>query len=232
MQWVVNLLLLVAASTVLAQDPNEGLRLVEEGRTTLEERSLGIARDYWSQQTQKHANDSLAWYQLARVNYYLCEARVAGGEKKSGEDALDVAITSVQQSIRLNEHSADAHALLADLYGRKISLGSFIAGMKYGPKVGDENKRAMELDSNSPRVRASLGRQYLMAPRTFGGDVEKAIENLREATRLDPRDDEAFVWLAMAYRKKGAEADANRAIQEALRLNPRSQFAKRIQSQE
>ena len=102
------------------------------------------------------------------------------------------------------------------------------AGPKYGPKVQQENQRALEIDAKDPRAYASLGRQYLMAPKMFGGDLEKAIENLRKATQLDPRFDEAFVWLAIALRKKGDNAGADQALQEALRLTPESAFAKSI----
>jgi len=58
-----------------------------------------------------------------------------------------------------------------------------------------ENKRALELDANDPRVYASLGRQYLNPPSRLGGDVAKAMESFRKSTELDPKSDEAFVWL-------------------------------------
>jgi hypothetical protein len=55
-----------------------------------------------------------------------------------------------------------------------ISLGNaMFAGPKFGPKVKEENAKAMALDDKNPRVWASLGRQYLMAPKMFGGDVTK-----------------------------------------------------------
>jgi len=60
----------------------------------------------------------------------------------------------------------------------------------------------------------------------FGGDVEKAIESFRKSTQLDPRFDETYVWLAIALRKKGDATGADQALQEALRLNPRSMFAR------
>jgi len=41
----------------------------------------------------------------------------------------------------------------------------------------------------------------------------------REATTLDPHYDEAFVWLAIAYHKKGDTKRAQAAVVEALRLN-------------
>ena len=60
----------------------------------------------------------------------------------------------------------------------------------------------------------------------FGGDVDKAIASFRKATQLDPKSDEAYVWLAIALRKKGDAAGEQEALREALRLNPRSAFAK------
>jgi tetratricopeptide (TPR) repeat protein len=95
--------------------------------------------------------------------------------------------------------------------------------------VDAENKRALELDGNNPQVLASLGRQYLHAPKMFGGDLDKAIANLQKSIErdagADTRADETYVWLAIAYRKKGDAAAANKALDEALRRNPHSMFA-------
>src|SRR5260370_32978892 len=113
------------------------------------------------------------------------------GDKKAAMSAMDAALDEVQRSIQQNDASADAHSLLADLYGRRIGLGGFMVGAHFGPKVAAENKRALELDGNNPRVLASLGRQYLNAPKMFGGDVGKAIASLQKSTELDPNPHEA-----------------------------------------
>jgi tetratricopeptide (TPR) repeat protein len=215
----------------LAQSPDpareQGLQLLEEGRTTLEDNTLANARDHFTRLTQQHPDNADYFYDLARVNAYRCEAYAADGDKKRAEGALDEAIANVQQSLKLNEKSANAHGLLADLYGRKISFGvAMFAGPKFGPKIKAENQRAQELDANNARVFASLGRQHLNAPKMFGGDVDKAIENFRKSIQLDPKSDETFVWLGIALRKKGDAAGAQQAFNEALRLNPRSTFAK------
>ena len=169
------------------------------------------------------------FYELARVESYRSSAYSMHDDKKKAEHALDGAIATVQQSLKLNYKSSDAHSLLADLYGRKIGFGvGMFAGPKYGPKVKSENQRAQELDANNPRVYASLGRQYLMAPHMFGGDLDKAVESLRKSTQLDRNSDETYVWLAIALRKEGDTAGAEQALQEALKLNPRSAFAKSI----
>lgn len=206
-------------------DLRAGLRLLEEGRTTLAEKSLNEARDYFVKLTLKAPGNSVYFYELARVDLYRCNGADTGGAKKAAVAAMDNAVAEAQQAIRLDERSAEAHSLLADLYGRRISLGGFMVGARLGPKVAAENKRAFELDGNNSHVEASLGRQYLEAPKMFGGDVDKAIASFQESVQLDPTNDETFVWLVLAFRKKGDADRANKALDEALRLNPRSLFA-------
>jgi tetratricopeptide (TPR) repeat protein len=151
-------------------------------------------------------------------------------DKKGAEPWLDSAIKNARSSIALDGHSANGHAFLADLYGNKIGYGGMFAGMRYGPKANDETRQALQLDANNPRAYAVVGRKYLYSPKMFGGDLDKAIDAFRKSTTLDPHGDEAFVWLAIAYRKKGDETRARAAVAEALRLDSRSVFAKRIQA--
>jgi len=108
------------------------------------------------------------------------ESFAARHENKRAEQALEDAIAAVQHCIGSDDKSADAHSLLADLYGRKISLGGCLAGPRFGPKIDAENKKALELAPGNVRVYASLGRQYLYAPKMFGGNIDKAIENFRD----------------------------------------------------
>jgi tetratricopeptide (TPR) repeat protein len=208
----------------------DGLRLLEEGRTTLELKPLTDARTFFTQLTQKDPNNAAYFYDLARVDWYFIDCYETHHDKKSAERALDDAIAAVQRAVSLNDKSSDAHSLLGDLYGRKIGFGGMFAGPRYGPKAGTEKNKALALDAANPRVYAAFGRQYLEAPKMFGGDVDKAIDSFHKATQLDPSFDENFVWLAIAYRKKGDNASADKALQEALRLNPRSEFARNTQA--
>jgi uncharacterized protein HemY len=140
---------------------------------------------------------------------------------------VDEAIVLAQHSIQLNDKSAEAHSLLADLYGRKISLGTaMFLGPKFGPKVKEENVKGLALDDKNPVVWDSLGRQYLMAPKMFGGDVGKAVESFQKSLALDSFQDETWLWLAKAFRKQGDKAKARDAIQHALSLNPESPWVK------
>lgn len=223
-------LLLLFSCIACAQVPDPpltpGIHLLQEGRTTLDQRTLVQARDYFSQLISKDRNNAEYFYQLALVDSYRVDAYNARHDHKNAETTVNQAISEVQRAIELNDKSAKSHSLLADLYGRKINLGGFMVGPRYGPKIDAENKRAFELDPRDPNVLASRGREYLMAPSMFGGDVTKAIDNLRQATQADPANDENFVWLSLAYKKAGNSTESNKALQEALRLNPASVFAK------
>jgi Tfp pilus assembly protein PilF len=217
-----------ASNVVPSKQIQEGERQLEDGRTTLNQEILLAARNTFETCVQQDSKNSLCYYDLARTEAYLAREREFAKDRKATEHWIDSAIADVQRSIALNDRSADAHALLGDLYGSKIS--GMMSGMKYGPKANAETERAFQLDPNNAQAFAVSGRKYFFAPGMFGGDLNKAIESFKKATTLDPHYDEAFVWLAIAYRKKGDAQDAQAALTQALKLNSRSVFAKRIQA--
>jgi tetratricopeptide (TPR) repeat protein len=206
----------------------DGERELEDGRSTLSQRALLAAKNAFETCIRQDYKDAVCYYDLARTKAYLAKERDFAKDKKAAERWIDSAISDVQRSITLNDKSADAHALLGDLYGAKIS--GMMSGMKYGPKANAETERAFQLDPNNAQAFAVIGRKYYFAPSMFGGDLNKAIESFKKATTLDPHYDEAFVWLAIAYRKKGDSQDAQAAVAQALKLNSHSVFAQRIQA--
>ena len=202
---------------------------LESARRKRDPIQLESLRTQLQQRLSQNPNDAVGQYELATVESFLADVAEMRKDKKAAATAVDNAIEAVQRSIQLNEKSADSHSLLADLYGRKIGLGGgMFLGPRFGPKIGEENKRAMALDDKNPRVWASAGRQYLMAPKTFGGDVSKAIDSFKKSLALDPNQDETWVWLAKAYERQSDKANARDAIQHALQLNPESQRAQEI----
>lgn len=217
---------LAAPAFVLATDDPLAASM-EAARKTRDEKQLQSVKTQLEQRIAQNSNEAGLYLNLARVQGYFADVYETHKDKKATGEAVDKAIEAVQRSIELNDKSADAHSLLADLYGRKISLGNgMFAGPKFGPKIKDENAKAMALDDKNPRVWASLGRQYLMAPKMFGGDVTKAIESLEKSVSLDPKQEETFIWLARAYKKHGDRSKAQDAIQHALSLNPDSAWLK------
>lgn len=214
-----------AASAQGPEDPPAAW--LEAARKTRDEPQLQSLKTQLEQRTGQNPNDFQAQYDLALVHSYLIDVYESRKDKKAASASVDKAIEAAQRAIQLNDKSADAHSLLGDLYGRKISLSNpMFAGPKYGPKADEEDKRALALDDKNAHVWAVLGRKYLMTPKMFGGDVSKAIDSFQKSLALDASQDETWVWLAKAYQKQGAKPKARDAVQHALQLNPESAFAK------
>lgn len=222
---LLSLVLLTSGAALAADDSLPAA--IELARKARDEKQLLSLKAQLEQQVAQNANDAVLFLDLARVQEYLADVYEMRKDKKGTVAAIDKAIEAALHSIQLNDKSAEAHSLLADLYGRKISLGNgMFAGPKFGPKVKEENARAMALDDKNPRVWSSLGRQYLMAPKMFGGDVSKAIESFQKSLAMDASQDETWVWLARAFQKQGDKTKARDAIQHALSLNPDSPWVK------
>ncbi len=219
-----------SSSTNVSAATESAERQLEEGRSTLDEGTLLAARKSFEECLRQDAGNFRCSYDLARAEYCLVSAKDDQHDSKAAERWVDAAIETAKRTVAMDDRSSDAHALLGDLYGRKIGFGGMFAGMRYGPKADAETRRAFELNADNPRAFVVIGRKYLFAPKMFGGDPAKAVESFQKATTLDPHDDEAFVWLAIAYRKIGDSQRAQAALSEALRLNSKSAFARRIQS--
>lgn len=200
---------------------------VEAARKTHDEAQLQTLKAQLEEKVAKDPKDADSYLDLAKINAYLLDVYEMRKDKKAAVAAVDRAIDAVQHAIQLNDKSSNAHSLLADLFGRRIPLGTaMFTGPKFGPRVKEENAKAMALDDKNPAVWASLGRQYLMAPKMFGGDVAKAVESFQKSLALDSSQDETWVWLAKAFEKQGDKTKARDAIQHASSLNPNSPWVK------
>lgn len=187
-------------------------RQLEDGRSTLDENTLTAVRRIFERCVHQDVNNSRCYYDLGRTDQYLFQIKQRQKDKNGAGQSLDSAIENTRRCILLDDGMADAHALLADLYGNKIGYGGMLAGMRYGPKAEAETQRALQLDANNPRAYAVLGWRQLYSPKMFGGDIDKAIESFRKSTTVDPHYDEGFVWLAVAYSKKGDSIRAKAAL--------------------
>jgi len=74
---------------------DDGLKLLEEARTTLEETALSRAQEYFGKLTQQHPENAVYFYELARVESYRSSASSMRNDKKTAEHALDEAMASV-----------------------------------------------------------------------------------------------------------------------------------------
>lgn len=200
--------------------------LMREGRTLLDIGKLLEARATFDNCASRNPADFRCLYDRAAADAWIQKAQSESNHSAEAVHWLDTAIADTLAALGCNNRSANAHAMLGDLYGQKIT-GMF-SGMRYGPKANAEVARAFRLDPRNAMAFAAQGRKYLYAPSAFGGDVDKAIQSFQNATAADPASDDDYVWLAIACRKKGDRLRESEALAQAFRINPGSVFAKRV----
>jgi tetratricopeptide (TPR) repeat protein len=99
------------------------------------------------------------------------------------------------------------------------------AGLKYGKCAMEEVGKAIELDRKAAANWLSRGVGNYYLPAAFGGGPGLAIRDFEQAVELDPSFAEGYLWLGIALRKQGRNADARKALDRALKLNPNRRWA-------
>lgn len=200
----------------------EAARSLRLGESTLAASDLAAAQAYFESH-EGGMPEAERRYELARIHFGLALMRRFQDEKKEGRAELEEALSWAKKSVEADPSLARTHALLADLWGeRLLGYGGFMAGARFGPKVKEENSKAVSLAPDDPEVLAALGRQYLLAPKAFGGDTGKAVELFTKSLALRPDSDVTYVWLARAYRKQKDREGFQKSLQAALRLQPKN----------
>ena len=229
-----------SASTVAAQGPPAGkesdqsiptldkaAQWLEEGRSTLDAGPLTAAQKAYEARANTGTATFDCCFNLAKVYYYITFMHEMNKHRGDAKKSLDTGLKWALRAEGINDRSPEIHAFLADMYVRKILLGDFFTPMDCGPKGGAEKDKAVKLGPDNPQVLAMLGRCSLFAPPLFGGDVHKAVIYFKKSLDLEPKSDETYFWLAKAYRNLNDRGAFDKAIQTALRLNPKNVLAQK-----
>jgi tetratricopeptide (TPR) repeat protein len=60
----------------------------------------------------------------------------------------------------------------------------------------------------------------------LGGGIDLAIRDFQKAIELNPKSDDAYLWLGLAMRKSNRNAEARKAFARSLELNPNRVWTK------
>jgi tetratricopeptide (TPR) repeat protein len=174
---------------------------------------------------QAKANDPSAQYNFALAESYVAEVAIEVRDKNAAHTAAEAGIDAAKKAVALKGDSAEYHRLLGTLCGQAISA-NVLQGMKYGHCAQDEVNKALQLDPKSSvnYLARGVGNYYL--PSSLGGGLDLAIKDFQKAAELDPQSAEAQLWLGLALRKQNKNADARKAFQKAIELNPARVWAK------
>ena len=173
----------------------------------------------------KPGSDAKASYELALAQSYLAEVAMEKGDKRASAAAAEAGIAPARKAVAAQDNNSEYHRILGTLCGQVIPANVF-AGLKYGRCAMDEVARAIELNPKSAENWLSRGVGNYYLPPSFGGGVDKAIEDFEKALSLNAKLSEAQLWKGIALRKSGKNAEARKCLAKALELNPKRVWAK------
>lgn len=190
------------------------------------------------------ADSSLAaWphYYIALADFRIVNRLLAAGDRnrEAASGHLESAVDHLREATRIDPQSAEAHALLASVYGRQIGL-SPVKSMILGPRAGRAIGKALELAPDNPRVVLSAAIGDYNTPKMFGGNKERAMQGFRRATELFSREKpadpvepswghgEAWAWLGIAYVDRDEKEPAGAAFEKALQIDPEFGWVKYV----
>jgi tetratricopeptide (TPR) repeat protein len=217
------LVLLIVTPAVFAGSTGE-LRAARDrqDREALEKLIAGLA-----DQAAKKSGDAGAQYTLALAESYLAEVSLELRLRREARSEAEKGIQAAEKAVALKPENAEYHRILGTLCGQVIPA-NVLAGLKYGKCAMESVKKALELDPQSAPGWLSKGVGNYYLPASFGGGVELAIKEIEKAISLDPKSSDAYVWLGTALRKQGNNAEARKALEKALQLNPNHIWAKQL----
>ena len=169
-------------------------------------------------------NDAEAHYRCALASSYLAEVDQELHDKKAARQAAEVGIKAAEKAVALKPDNAENYRILGTLSGQAIT--DLISGLTYGPRAKDAIAKALARAPNSSTVYVARGVGNYYLPPQLGGGLESAVADFHKAIELDPRNAEAYLWLGLSLRKENKDAEARRAFEKSLELDPNSIWAK------
>lgn len=206
-----KLYLFVADACVQSQNPSLALKVVSIGLQNL------------PQSPRLHYERGVLLSQLdqfdrAKADFSLVSKVAAGteiGYVSASEEALfdgnvPIAIQSARDAMRKGFQSS----ILLTILGEALLRSGTTPGQAEFTEAQSALEKAVTETPNDPSAQLVLGRLYLAA-----GRVEDAIVHLEKVRVMEPERLAVYSNLAQAYRKKGDEQAAQRALATLERLN-------------
>ncbi len=199
---------------------------LEDARDRQDRAALARMAQELTTAAARNANDAHAHFQAALAGSYLAEVAIEQKDKTAARNAAEAAIHEAQRAVELKPNVSEYHRVLGMLCGQAVPGNNILTAMKWGRCAQESINRAIELDSRSAMAYLGRGVGNYYLPPAFGGGPEVAIKDFEKAIQLNAKLPEAYVWLGVALRKTNRNAEARKALEKAIQLNPRRVWAK------
>lgn len=198
----------------------------------LEARDRGdrVALDHLAQQAKQAADTNTssaeAQYRLALAYSFGAEVAMEQHDKKKAESLAEAGLAPAQKAVSTDGSNAEYHRLLGALCGQVIPANPFVGALKYGQCARDEINKAIQLNSGLALAYVSRGVGNYYLPASMGGGPELAVQDFDKAISLDPKLADSYLWKGITLRKENRNAEAHKALEQAVRLAPHRVWAK------
>ncbi|QTH62747.1 tetratricopeptide repeat protein [Psychrosphaera ytuae] len=149
----------------------------------------------------------------ATVNFYL-------GRLSAKQKNFELAERYFVRAVEVEAENNDYLVALADNYLQLAEQVSIFSKMSVTSKARDVLMRSHKLNPEHPDTLYALGHFFHSAPRLLGGDQDKAIAHLTKLTELSPDYVKAYDSLGYCFLEKAQPADAIKAFNQALLIEP------------
>ena len=167
----------------------------------------------------KRSTDAHALYLSALAESLRAEVLAEQHDKHGSGSVAEAGIKIAKRAIALNPGSAEYHRLLGALCGQTVPA-NIIFALSYGHCALDEVNKALQIDPKSSMAWMSkaVGNYYL--PASFGGGADQAAKDIEKSLQLDAANADAWLWQGIILRKLNRNAEARKAFERALALDP------------
>ncbi len=173
-----------------------------------------------------HAADADSLYKAALAQSTLAEVAMEVRDKPQAKFAAEAGMKAADKAVALKSDHAEYHRILGTLCGQAAAAVGGLGALKYGRCALDEVNKALELDPKSSVNYLSHGVGNYYLPQALGGGVDLAIRDFEKAITLDAKNADAHLWLGVALRKANRNAEAQKAFERSVQLNPARVWAK------
>jgi len=172
------LLFLILTELLIAGDLQNGISLLKDKKYKAAEKEFqSILSD--------NDTSAVANYYLARIKYI--------------QKDFDAASDYAERAVELNPKKANYHFWYANALGAVARNANVFKQAWLAPKILDQFKKTIELDSTHIAGHIGAGNFYVMAPGIMGGDIDKARVEAQTLIRLGS---DRGRWLLLAIAQK------------------------------
>ena len=162
---VVLVLSFVVALPALA-DPGQSITdIITSGQIELAIRLLNT-------RIQSSPNDAEAHHLMSKAYYHL--------------NKWDQSIDYGERAVALAPNNSEYWMWLGRAYGEKADTSSFVAAYSLAKKVKASFEKSVELDGKNVAARTDLSEYYMEAPSVIGGGTDKALDQAKQISAVDP----------------------------------------------